>query len=146
MAGPGRTKEQNRIYQAEWRANNPERHASWRKQYERNNRERANQRQRERRLRVPGLVKQQNIKCKYGLTPEQQAEMVSSQEGVCAICASPPLGNKPLYVDHDHATGKVRQLLCAKCNWTIGVLETNYHDLPAYFSYLETHGAIQTTH
>jgi len=50
------------------------------------------------------------------LTPAQHAEMLNNQHGVCAICGKIQKGKRPLVVDHDHETGKVRGLLCYGCN------------------------------
>ena len=58
-------------------------------------------------------------KHRYGVTPEDYARMLSDQDGGCAICGStsPRNGKKVhLAVDHDHATGQVRGLLCDPCN------------------------------
>ena len=58
----------------------------------------------------------------YGLTPEQYDELLKRQGGKCAICRARPK-SKRLAVDHDHATGEVRGLLCADsergCNHAI---------------------------
>lgn len=51
----------------------------------------------------------------YGITLEQYDEMFRQQGGACAVCGSVPKKNR-LSVDHDHATGKVRGLLCMNCN------------------------------
>lgn len=43
--------------------------------------------------------------------------VLRDQGGVCAICRKPPkVGGRRLHIDHDHKTGKVRGLLCARCN------------------------------
>lgn len=65
------------------------------------------------------------LKQRYGLSVEQFDEMVQQQRGQCVICGTSEPGNrfnKPgrWYVDHCHATGKVRGLLCAKCNAGLG--------------------------
>lgn len=66
----------------------------------------------------------------YGIEPEQFSEMLQAQEGGCAICYeafcylnSPGVGGttRPV-IDHDHATGKVRGLLCDRCNHALGHL------------------------
>jgi len=67
------------------------------------------------------------LKIKYNLTPEKYQAIHDAQGGVCAICLEPesfltPKGNiRPLAVDHDHNTGKVRGLLCDRCNLGLGV-------------------------
>lgn len=64
-----------------------------------------------------------NLKRLYGLTPEQYYQMLEAQGGVCAICRTiPSEKRKTLSVDHDHVTGAVRKLLCARCNSAIGFL------------------------
>jgi ribosomal protein L28 len=50
----------------------------------------------------------------YSLTPDQHAALLAHQSGVCAICGQER--RYALNVDHDHATGKVRGLLCRRCN------------------------------
>ncbi|MFJ7901912.1 endonuclease VII domain-containing protein [Streptomyces sp. NPDC096198] len=50
----------------------------------------------------------------YGLQAGDYARLLEAQGGVCAICKQPR--TKRLDVDHDHATGLVRGLCCARCN------------------------------
>jgi len=62
---------------------------------------------------------------KFGITPEQYDKMLKTQNGVCAICHRPETNHlrgilRCLSVDHDHTTGVIRGLLCAKCNQGIG--------------------------
>lgn len=67
-------------------------------------------------------------KAKYGVTPEQVQEILTKQNGVCAICGRPESRQQnghiqAMAVDHDHATGRVRGLLCGACNSAIGLLQ-----------------------
>lgn len=41
--------------------------------------------------------------------------LLTKQNGVCAICGRPPKTRK-LHIDHDHKTGRIRGLLCVRCN------------------------------
>jgi hypothetical protein len=50
-----------------------------------------------------------------GVTTAQYEAMLAAQGGGCAICGNPPKTRR-LDVDHDHRTGKVRGLLCHRCN------------------------------
>lgn len=81
----------------------------------------------------PGFIKRQNLK-KYGLTLEQFEEMVSEQEGCCAICRR--VMKEPV-VDHCHDTRVVRGLLCHSCNRGIGLLGDNPEVLKRATVYLE---------
>ena len=60
----------------------------------------------------------------YGVTEDRYTELWAQQGGVCAICL---LGDdeRDLHVDHCHETGRVRALLCAKCNGGIGMFKDN---------------------
>lgn len=59
---------------------------------------------------------------KYDLSLEDYGLLFVKQRGACAICRITP-ESKPLVVDHDHATGAVRGLLCSTCNSAIGLLK-----------------------
>jgi hypothetical protein len=58
---------------------------------------------------------------RYGVTPEQYAEMLKKQNDACAVCEN-PFEQEP-FVDHCHETGRVRGLLCRHCNTGIGMLK-----------------------
>ncbi len=70
------------------------------------------------------------------MTLEAFAKILDLQGGVCAICKTPPPPGKNLVVDHDHQTGKIRGILCHKCNRAIGSLQDNLQGLRAASTYL----------
>jgi hypothetical protein len=56
----------------------------------------------------------------YGIEPEDYDRLYAAQDGRCAICRRATGKTRRLSVDHDHATGKVRGLLCRPCNQMLG--------------------------
>ncbi|MGE7153114.1 endonuclease VII domain-containing protein [Methylorubrum rhodesianum] len=56
---------------------------------------------------------------RYGLTEADRAQMETAQGGRCLLCGS----DGPLVIDHCHATGRVRGLLCTPCNNFLGWVE-----------------------
>jgi hypothetical protein len=76
----------------------------------------------------------------YGLTPEQYDEMFAKQNGCCAICGKHQKRFKQtLNVDHNHITGKIRELLCHSCNSAIGLMKDSKIMLNKALLYLEKH-------
>jgi hypothetical protein len=74
----------------------------------------------------------------YGITLENYDILLESQKGVCAICFTNKPGNKKRFsVDHDHKTGKVRGLLCDKCNRGLGYFNDNFEILEKAIKYLK---------
>lgn len=71
---------------------------------------------------------------RYGLDSTRYNEMLDLQGSCCAICDKPFI--KTPHVDHCHATGKVRGLLCGPCNTGLGVYEKK-HTL--FKKYLDEH-------
>ena len=57
---------------------------------------------------------------KYGLTLGDYEALSDAQGGNCAICLGPDETGRRLAVDHCHETGKVRGLLCGRCNAGLG--------------------------
>ena len=72
----------------------------------------------------------------YGLSVAEHVRLELEQDHACAICRRPfELGRAP-HVDHDHATGKVRGLLCGSCNRAIGLMSESIARLTAAAAYL----------
>jgi hypothetical protein len=114
-ADPERRRELDRIRSQRWRAANPE------KARERDRRVEAKRRGQRR-----GTTSAQTLKRKYGLSPEQWAQLLTEQGGLCYLCGEPvDLENKRnIHVDHDHSCCRgdvscglcIRGLACACCN------------------------------
>ena len=58
----------------------------------------------------------------FGITIEEYELILKNQNDVCAICGGVNKNNRTLAVDHNHITGKVRGLLCNRCNPAVGFL------------------------
>jgi hypothetical protein len=70
----------------------------------------------------------------YGITPSDYFAMLEAQNGCCATCGAATPGTRnykrmgkaeAFYIDHCHATGRVRGLLCLNCNTAIGLIRDN---------------------
>lgn len=63
-------------------------------------------------------ARQKNYLKKYGMTAADLERMLVLPNGLCVVCQKP--FKKTPHVDHCHETGKVRGLLCYKCNTLLG--------------------------
>lgn len=72
----------------------------------------------------------------YGLSTDMYMSMLASQEDKCKICGEHM--NEP-HVDHSHTTGKVRGLLCTRCNVMLGMALDNTKTLASAIKYLSIH-------
>lgn len=70
--------------------------------------------------------KKRQLGIRYNLSYEEYLLMYEKQEGKCLICEkNKVLGTiGGLYVDHCHITGRVRGLLCPRCNTVLGHIES----------------------
>jgi hypothetical protein len=73
---------------------------------------------------------------KYNMTLANYDALLNGQNGVCALCSQPPNG-RPLAVDHCHETGRIRGLLCTRCNNAIGLLGDDVAAMLRVIAYLE---------
>lgn len=98
---------------------------------------------RQRRLSDPERTRQIERKSKfkrqYGITLDDYYQMLDKQNGGCAICGNKKPSNRTEYfaVDHCHITGKVRGLLCTKCNRGLGLFNDNISNLQTAITYLK---------
>ncbi|TXG80329.1 MAG: hypothetical protein E6R13_08355 [Spirochaetes bacterium] len=72
---------------------------------------------------------------KYGITIEEYRKRLDDQDYKCKICEQ-PLGER-LCVDHCHTSGKVRGLLCHKCNQGLSLFKDSVQALKNAITYLE---------
>jgi hypothetical protein len=76
--------------------------------------------------RYSAVQRIRNLKAMFGMVPADYERMLQAQGGTCAICKATSPGrkrDKHFHIDHDHATGKIRGLLCNRCNSFLGVVE-----------------------
>lgn len=67
-------------------------------------------------------LRDRNLEKRYSITASVYDDLLEAQGGKCAACKRPP-GRRRLSVDHNHATGEVRGLLCDSCNRALGFLK-----------------------
>lgn len=72
----------------------------------------------------------------YGITVEEYWVMFESQLGLCAICKTEQPDGRSMAIDHCHAKGHVRGLLCRRCNTGLGVFEDDIDRLLSAVAYL----------
>ena len=72
----------------------------------------------------------------YGLEPGDYGRLYLAQGQLCAICRRATGASRKLSVDHDHATGYVRGLLCRPCNTTLGHLRDDPEAALRIYRYL----------
>jgi hypothetical protein len=67
-----------------------------------------------------------HIKLRYGITSADYERMLQEQHGLCKLCGQDSgykSKKKRLFVDHCHTTGKVRGLLCNRCNIGLAMID-----------------------
>jgi hypothetical protein len=84
-------------------------------------------------------VRGEGFKRMYGITLKEYERLLISQKGKCNICGiHESFEVKRLAVDHSHDSGKVRGLLCQKCNLMLGKFDENLDKLSQAAKYLES--------
>lgn len=95
----------------------------------------------------PGFTRRErskSYKCRYGVDFDQREAMLEEQGGKCRLCSLPIVFGKPsksggAHLDHCHETGRVRSVLCGKCNMSLGYFGDDPKRLRAAAEYLEIH-------
>lgn len=142
LAGLSVTERQERCAKTKaWRAANPDKC----KTYQVENKEAIRQTNKRWRHAHPGIdsfyVRKSRLKKKYGLTVASLNQLLASQNHACLICKDPVGFGRPgsAAVDHDHQTGKVRGILCGRCNTGLGQFKEDPIRMTAAITYLATH-------
>lgn len=81
------------------------------------------------------MHRKSHLKNKYSLTIDQQNELLKLQSEACAICFSV----ENLCIDHCHKTGKVRKILCRKCNSGLGMFNDDIKLIEKAYKYMKDH-------
>jgi hypothetical protein len=84
-----------------------------------------------------------HLRRRFGISPADYEAMLEAQGGGCAVCGRPPREGSSLHVDHDHATGEVRGLLCFRCNGGLGQFGDDPERLRIAMDYLN--GCVEPT-
>lgn len=103
------------------------------------------------RERNPDKVKDADLRKRFGITLEEYRAMSEAQGHKCAICEQPETSVDKngaelfMAVDHCHKTGKIRALLCAACNKSLGGFKDNPSLLRKAAEYVERHALESVT-
>lgn len=75
----------------------------------------------------------------YGISRASFNSILDEQGGVCGVCKKSHWGGRhgTPHVDHDHKTGRVRGILCQKCNIALGMVDDNPSIARSLANYLE---------
>ena len=85
--------------------------------------------------------KRRHLQQFYGMSIEEHRRMYAEQNGCCKICGEPvSYDSRDTCVDHSHKTGKIRGILCGRCNRLLGYIETTPHLVSLCLEYAETEG------
>ena len=132
-------------YSRKWRAKNPEKNKELNQQYlERLRKEKPNY---YKDRYSPAYAKDKQLKYLFGITLNDYNEMLKNQEFKCKVCGKEENvihhrtgKSKDLSVDHCHETGKVRGLLCQRCNLALGMVKDDTNLLGLLTNYLNYKG------
>lgn len=143
-------KEETREYTKQWRLDNDKRIKKKNEEYRENNTQKIkdygkeyniiNKEVRKQKRDTKKVVHREYLLIqKYNITLEQYNELFIKQKGCCAICEKHQTElTQTLNVDHDHMTGKIRGLLCMKCNRHLGGFNDDIKLLIRATEYLKT--------
>lgn len=125
---PEKAREYSRNYHRQWYRDHKELISERRKDYRKRDPEKYRAHYEKWRAKNPHYF----VARLYGITVEEYQELVTKQDRKCALCGK----RRPLHIDHDHATGRIRGLLCRGCNVGLGHLGDSVEGLQRAIAYL----------
>lgn len=144
LARTERGRERERIQKRAAYAADPERYREKRKKYRQANKGSVAAYMKGYHEKNKDRITLRDIGRRYGLNPAQYQDLLEQQDSRCAICRREETAldhrtGKPrrLSIDHDHATGEVRGLLCRTCNSALSYFGEDADRLRAAVAYLE---------
>lgn len=140
--------EAERERQRAWYAANRERVCAKKRAWREANKEKVQERQRNYYAknresilarRDPIAERDRHLRRTFGITLDEYKQMLAAQGGDCFICRSSDPVSANFAVDHDHATGEIRGLLCDLCNKGLGHFRDSEESLIRALEYLRRH-------
>lgn len=93
------------------------------------------------RARNKDKIKAYNYNKRYGIDDKQKDAMFKSQGRKCASCGTKSATNKKYWhLDHQHSSGKIRGILCQRCNHALGLLDDDITKILALANYVHLNG------
>ena len=138
MARAPKNVEANKAKAKEWREANKDRLRAYMAVWRDTHREHMREQAARWRAANPKRWRNRVLMQKYGITQRDYLDMVIGQAGRCLVCGKVPTDD--LVVDHNHDTGKVRGLLCQRCNRMLGHVDESADVLRSAIRYLEVAG------
>ena len=95
----------------------------------------------------PEKTRAKNLKSKFNMSIDDYNKLYIEQDGLCRICDEVETrrdskgGVVWMPVDHCHDTGKIRGLLCSRCNTGLGLLGDSIKTLKCAIKYLRKEGS-----
>ncbi len=76
---------------------------------------------------------------KYGITDVEYQKIIKTQNNRCEVCGNEEKERPKMPIDHNHATGKFRGVICSRCNRVLGAVDDEATLLRKLAEYLERH-------
>lgn len=115
--------------------------SQYHREYYEKNREHLKERGRYHYRKDPDRMRDYSLRRLYGISLEEYYDLCETQGNRCFICQRTPQEadkrHGRLHVDHDHATGAIRGLLCAPCNRALGLLSEDTQSMRRMIAYME---------